>query len=331
MKKTLSFFIAGLFLSLSIFAQKNPFSFNIEPHFGIRNGILNEFVYANSSSTGNEYYESLLNWNLKNSFYSGITLDLSFKNFHINGDFKGFIPNNFGSMDDSDWLQDYYYNTGRTDVKTNFSSHDMDVIDGLNFTVKALYSFHPSKSITLSPSIGFAFEKYTLLAKNGYGWYGKGYGASDKSFYSYDDVLHRVRLDFNGHNVIRLEREDYYTWIGLSLDYAPAYSNWEFGFNIDVSPWTYIVSRDSHLERDTYFIDLGQGFFSAYKASIYAQYKLTQMTTFRVCATGLFTMDLKGNDYISTGSINGTYKNSGAVTGSATKYLDFQISALIRF
>lgn len=335
MKKILFTAVTAVLLSLPVYSQSKDFTFELESQIGIRNAVLNEFVYGINSKTKEQYHLSLLNWNLKSTFYSGLTADAAFKRFHLTGNFKAFIPNNYGSMDDSDWLQDSGYRTGNSSLKTNYSEHEQDFLMGLNASIDAKFDFHPAKGFTLSPSIGFSYETYSLTANNGTLYYGKKndslplYNSNDPNYYAYNDVLHRDVKPIYGE-VVKLERYDYYTWIGVDLNYVTDNGQWGVGLSADISPWAYIFSRDSHNVRQIYFIDIGSGFFSAFKAEIYVQYNLNNLVAFKLTGSGLFTAELKGNDYTS-GSYDGPFKNNGPWSGSATRYIDLQTSVILRF
>lgn len=338
MKKFITAFLAGTVFALPFFSQSKNFSFELEPFFGIRNGVLNEYVYSKNSKTGEEYYLSLLNWNITNSLYSGFSADFGFRDFHVSGDLKALLPNDFGSMNDSDWLQDVGYKTGNSNVKTNYSVHDMSLIEGFNIGVKAFYDFHPVKSLTIAPSVGFSYETYSMMGKNGTYYYGKSNGSipggnTKYSYFSYDDAAHRTTGPFNG-NVIKLEREDYYTWIGFNVLYTTPDSHWDFGLSADVSPWTYLVSRDTHFLNNgttgTYYLDVGGQAFSAFRGTIFAQFNLNNLMALKLSGNGLCTTEIKGIEYTSS-TVDGPYKKNGAVIGSASRYLDFQVSAKMKF
>ena len=148
-KKSLFTFLFFFFLSYFGFAQNSNFSFKIEPLFGTRNGTLTEYVYNYSSVTGSEYKLSLLDWDLQNSLFYGLNADVCLKNFHIITNWKNFIPSKRGYMQDSDWLQDAYYKTGRTDIKTNYSIHDSNLLSGINLGITLKYDINFGKVFTL--------------------------------------------------------------------------------------------------------------------------------------------------------------------------------------
>jgi len=329
LKKILFSAITALLLSFPAFSLNNEWGFEIEPYCGVRNTLLNEYVYGKNSQTGEEYQLSLLNWNLKNQVYAGFNTDVRFMDFHLAGNFKGLLQNYKSSMDDSDWMQDAGYKTGNTSIKTNYSEHELNFVQGFNVDAKALYDFKPAKGLTLSPSIAFSYETYTLTANNGTTYYGYGKNGVKYSYFSYDDTAHRSVTQMSGE-VIKLERYDYYTWIGFDVKYTTPDNMWKFGISAEISPWAYIFSRDSHEAKGVYYIDIGQGFFSAYRASAFVQFNLDQHCGIKFLADGMITGELKGNDYTS-GSYNGTFKNNGPVSGSATRYFDFQLSAVVSF
>ncbi|MGN0740198.1 MAG: hypothetical protein ACI4LX_08530 [Treponema sp.] len=329
-KKNLTAFFVGL-LSFFCFADGKNFTLSVEPCFGMRNGILNEFVYANAMSDNREYHLSVLDWELRSALYYGADADVGFSNFHIVASWKSFIPNSFGRMYDSDYMQDYYYGTNRTDLRTNYSVSENHVISGLNLALAFKYEFNVNKYFSISPVIEVSYENYFFKAKNGTAYYGSAYeGYSDeKHFYAYDDVENRDVYSLPGDH-IDLRRYDFFTWIGFETLFRTNDGRWIFSLNLACSPYTYIYTHDSHLLRSLYFIDISQGVFSVFKGKTFAQFNITEKFGVRLSVAGLFSAELKGIEYISK-SFDGEYKKDSGVIGAASQYFDVQLSAVASF
>lgn len=331
MKKSLLILLCGIFVTAASFSQERTFSFKLEHLFGIRNGTVSEYVYSRNSQTGKEYHLSLLDWDLKNSLYYGIAGDFGIKDFHANIIFKDFIPGTSGKLQDSDWMQDAGYHTGNTSIKTNYSVHDNNFLQGLNLEGKLQYNFHPATNFILAPTLGVSYENYHFVGMNGYKWYGKPKSGNDNSYYAYNDPSNSITGPFSGA-VIELERYDFYVWLGLYADYKTPDKKWNFGAAFEFSPYTYIISFDSHLARNPplYFLDISEVFFSAFKGNAFAKLNITDVLSLKVNLNFLITGELKGIEYTSP-ERHGQYKRNASSIGSGTKYFDFQISAAVGF
>lgn len=339
MKKNLLTIFAVLTVYSSLSAKDNKWSVDLQPCFGFRNGTFIEYVYSKNSLTGQEYHLSQLNWNIKNSAYLGASVETKISSFNINAEIKGFIPDTSGNMDDSDWLQDAGYKTGNSSIKTNYSEHTLDFTQGLNFDIFASYEFKCGKVFSISPAVGFTYERYSFDGIDGNYWY--GYNKLDRPqseldkghYYSYDALGHRKAGVFSG-KVISLTRDDYYTWLGVKAKIKTSDERWIFTLNAFVSPYTFIDTRDHHwLNRSpngTYYADLSTGYFSAFKGNISAAFMFNKTAGIKATFNALYTLELHGVEYI-TYSENGKYEYSNSNIGAGSKYFDYQLSAVIKF
>lgn len=316
------------------FSDDTGFKFSLEPLAGIRNGTLSEYVYANSTANGKEYHLSQLDWDIKSAPYIGLGADVQIKRFHVTASARGFFKNDSGQMQDSDWLQDKYYGTGKTNIKTNFSVHDNNINFGNVFDIELKFDFKPAEKIILSPFIGFSYEHFSLTASGGKAWYGNSTdGNSSHSFYAYDDPdPTHVSVGSFSSKVIELERKDYYTWLGLECSLLSSDDRWVVSFAIAGSPFTYFDSLDSHLVRTPpiFFNDIGAAVFYAWKGSASVMFKATDSVSIKFLLSGIITGEIQGNSFTSHNK-SGPYTKQGSLTGSGSKYCDVQISGVIRF
>lgn len=326
--------IAAFFaLVTTSFAEENLFGFSFEPIMGLRNGVVNEFVYLDNTVTKEEYHLSQLDWNIKNSFYAGCAADLRIQKFHFGVNLKSFATNTNGTIEDSDWMQDACYKTGNTSTKTNFSKHDETLDKWFSISLEGRYEFSPLSFWTISPTIGFTYETFSLTGTDGKGWYGfnsdrkRQTSLNDGYFYSYDSA-YKSDLIFTG-NIIRLEHKDYYVWLGFSTKFTTPDEHWVFYADFSVAPYTYMLVRDSHYLK-MYYVDIVEQNFSAFKAATFVQFKFNKMFAVKLAVSGLLTTELKGIEYTSP-TYDGKYKRNDAVIGAAAKYFDIQLSGSFTF
>lgn len=341
MKKVCFLFTAFLFFSVKLFAITDNLSLTIEPVAGLRNGILTEYVYSTNSVTGAQYHLSQLDWDIKNAFYTGLNADIRYSNFHLNVGGSFIIPSKNGNIFDYDWLQDDYYETGNTSVKTNYSQHDINLEAGANFNASLRYDFHPAKFIRISPVIEFTYEYYHMYGNDGYLQYGNDkYGnyyipsnlqnTSHEFHGCYEEYTTGIKWDSSG-SVLELTRYDYYTWIGFDIGFSFFNNRLKLNIEAAFSPYTYLDSRDSHLLTGYYFADLAKGYFSSYKGKISASFNFNQMFGINFSVSGLFTQELKGIEYTSK-SKEGPYSLArGSIIGNGSKYFDIVLSATATF
>ena len=67
-----------------------------------------------------------------------------------------------------------------------------------------------------------------------------------------------------------------------------------------------------------------------FKGKTFVQFNITETVGVKLSVSGLFSAELKGEEYLSY-SYNGLYKKQSTVVGAASKYFDAQISAVVSF
>lgn len=328
------FFALNIFSTATFFAK--DFSIDIEPQFGIRYGILGEYVYGTSYSTRKDYILSYLEWDIKPAMYAGLKLDLGLKKFHLEGSWKQLIPNFSGRLQDSDWLQDAGYRTGNTTLKTNYSNHDNHIDNGFSLCFSARYDININPTFTLSPLVEFSYAETKFTGSNGYGFYGYGkndqpFSENNPSYYGYNNVNHRSTLDFTGYSVISYLRKDYFAWTGVNAKFSTRDQKFIFSIAVLFSPFAYCYAQDYHILRDTYFIDMCAGLIYGGKFKSFIQYNFSKNFGLKLTVDGLFTGRLRGPDY-KRGPTDTSYRLAGKnIGGASTAYFDIQLSALLMF
>lgn len=320
------------FTSFSLFAAEN-FSFSLEPVIGIKNGYIYEYVFSNNSKTGKEYKLSQLDWNMKKTFFYGIHGDIKKDKSLISIEFKTIAPGVHGKMKDYDWAQDYGYKTGNSDLLTNYSEHDNELLKGINLSLFTKRPFSLSSSFKITPGIGLTFEYYSFDGKNGFSQYGNPRSpGQESSYYEYNDPTNSYRNNFSG-TVISLERKDIYTWLGLDIEFSLLNNKIKFLIGAYVSPYTYLYAFDSHYLRTPrlYFKDISQGFFSSYKGNVSIAFTPNDFFGLKFSVSGLITKEIHGTEEYTSGSPDNSYIYVGEGIGAGTKYLDLSLSCTFIF
>lgn len=327
-------------LTLSAQTQEKNYILEVELLSGVRNGVLSEYVYANSSVNGKQYYLSLLDWDIKNTFYTGLGVKWQYKNFSISGQYKGFFKNsNSGILEDSDWLQDKYYGTGNTGVKTNFSFHDCTVNTGSIFNLETKYEFKIQPFFSILPIIGFSYENFSLSASNGKIYYGNdkyntpsGAAGFLGNYHAYNDTGHNTVASLSG-KMIDLKRKDYYTWLGVQFKFNTLDERWIFSLSVYGSPFTYLDSIDDHIDRKVEFNDIGAAIFYAWKGESFVIFRADNNFSFKFSVDALYTGEIQGLDFSRNYSSNpnAEFKKTGTTTGSSSRYFDIQLSVICTF
>lgn len=316
--------------------KKTDFSFSVEPLFGLKNGVVDEYVYKlDCSYPDNKWSE--LNWDIKDELYGGIKLNGSFKNIFLETSFTAAIPKSSGITKDSDWRNIEKSNAENYQYKTHYSESDNYIDYDIGAKVKAGYEFKllqdKKVKLSLKPFAEFQYENFQFTTKDGTAWYGS---ETNDYWYSWDDVSHRTvkklsdESNYNGKS-ISYQRQNLIIWLGSDFK-VELPKNFTVLAGFKVSPYLYSESIDSHYLRSLYFLDVTPGYFSVFDANLGVEYTLTKKQSFILGAEGFYTKTLEGDDYIN--NIKKWYinkKSKDADGGSAQRYINITFAYKYRF
>ncbi len=332
--KKLPLILTLLFLSFLATAQvkKTDFSFSVEPLFGLKNGIVDEYVfYKNSSYSDDKLSE--LNWDIKNEVYGGIKLNGSFKNIFLETSFTAAVPKSSGILKDSDWLNVQFANYEDYQYKTNYSEHDNYIDYDIGAKVKAGYEFKvlQDKKVKLSlrPFAEFQYENFQFTGKNGTCWYGADLG----SYYArWNDWDHQNSKsgELSG-DAVSYQMQNLILWLGSDFKIELP-ENFAVLAGFKVSPYMYSESIDSHYETNAYYLDITPGYFSIFDANLAVEYALTKKQSIILGAEGFYMKTVRGNDYVN--SKKKWSKDSKEKTvdgGAAQKYINITFAYKYKF
>ena len=331
--KKLPFILALELFSFLAAAQikKTDFSFSVEPLFGLKNGVVDEYVFLKESSYSSDNL-SELNWDIKNELYGGIKLNGSFKNIFLETQFTAAIPKSSGITKDSDWLNTQIKNTENYQYKTNYSEHDNYIDYDIGAKVKAGYEFKllqdTKVKLSLKPFAEFQYENFQFTCKDGTCWY----GADLESYYARWNDWDNQRSDAGDKSgkVMAYQRQNLIIWLGSDFKIELP-KNFAVLAGFKVSPYLYSESIDSHYLTPTYYLDVTPGYFSVFDANLGVEYSLTKKQSFVLTAEGFYIKTLRGNDYInSKKKWSKDDKSDEADGGSAQRYINITFAYKIQ-
>ncbi len=331
--KKLPFILALELFSFLAAAQikKTDFSFSVEPLFGLKNGVVDEYVFLKESSYSSDKL-SELNWDIKNELYGGIKLNGSFKNVFLETSFTAAIPQSSGITKDSDWLNASRKNTENYQYKTNYSEHDNYIDYDIGAKVKAGYEFKllqdKKVKLSLKPFAEFQYENFQFTCKDGTCWYGAYLGSYYARWNDWDNQ--RSDAGDKSGKVMAYQRQNLILCLGSDFKIELP-KNFAVLAGFKVSPYLYSESIDSHYLSDTYYLDVTPGYFSVFDANLGVEYALTKKQSFVLTAEGFYMKTLRGNDYInSKKKWSKDDKSDEADGGAAQRYINITFAYKIQ-
>lgn len=318
-----------------IIKKENPqktlgWNFCIEPIFGIRFGKEGEIVWANNSKTGELYKLSELEWEYSPAWYLGGKIFANYKRFEITSTSKFFMTTNCGTMKDSDWLQDTYYGTGNTSIRTNYSESENYINDAFDLELSFSFKFYPTHFITLRPKISASYQRIKFGAVGGTLWYGNdenGVAFNQTNYmgayYSYDSENATVAEIEDGKSVIKYDTRNIYLWTGIQTDFIPN-KKIVLSLALEAAPILYMLSYDSHILTGVDYKQYSISVFFAVRPSFSASFSFNDFISLSLNFCGVFTGTTQGPNFIKENAITYTkiYNNAGGYS----MYFDAGIS-----
>lgn len=296
MKRIFLISIFTVLASFSIFSEtkENNLHLEVSGFLGIKNGEQNEFVYTKVNNT----YEKLsqLDWTMKDLFYSGAKINFLYKNFSFSAAGAGFFPKESGIMTDSDWQG---ISIGFT-KKTNLSYSENELLEGFFLDTNAGYRLKFSDFFSLRTNLGFEYNYYFFMAKNGYGWYGD-YKTTGDYKTSYDDE--KAKFYKKGQLAkISLKRIDYSIYILVNPSFCIT-KYIEINPFFKIVPFSFFKEVDHHYDFNsagTFWYDIGNSFFSENQFGIEIIAKPLKKISFCFEYSYTFNIRYKGEIAINT-------------------------------
>ena len=313
MKKT--FIACTLSLFFPLFAE--GFHLSLGAVMGLKNGILDEYVYSKNTS-GNYKKLSELNWDIENIPYFGTEVDFSYNSVFFNLYASGAIPKRSGTMVDSDWLG-ITSSTPFTE-KTNLSYSENTLEDAFFLSTEGGYSFSFTDFFDLKASLGLSYNIWSFSGKNGYGWYGNAETA-------YYNGTYYGKGELNG---ITLERKDFNLFAKIQPEFIIA-EKYKISPFFKACIFSYLSEFDHHKgDNGAYYLDQGLEFFTLFDAGIKLSADIKKITV----SAGY---NLNFSRHVLTGSYSNTtddeapyYKSRGKGGFSQTIH-DISISVKYNF
>ncbi len=320
MKKKSIFFLI-LLTVFSVGAENgSAWNFSLEPMLGIKNGLVQEYVFQKNCPYSDDTL-SRLDWDMKNIWYMGLKATGGWNRITTSAYFTVAIPNNSGSMEDSDWQNVTATGLNAYQYKTNYSESDNYLNYNYSFGIQGGYTFKPLSFLDLLPFIGLDYDCFKFTAKDGDYWYGN-YNSTGKYYYQYKSS--NSKSGSISGDVITYRRETYLTWVGLSgTFYLP--NNFSILLEAKVAPYVYTWSEDNHLLRSINFVDICDDYFAAAKCGLGVSYKISKRNAISLNSSFLYIKEHRGSDYYKKEN-SATWKTSSTEGGASQWNLDFSLS-----
>ena len=281
------FFVFGV----SAFSeQKKDFLLEITPYFSFSKGCLNELIY---SSSDDSIMKSKLEWNLNSLYQFGAKAKFGWKNIYILGNADFALPVKCGTLYDSDW-------NASGEIKTIYSKLEENVGLIFNSSIGLGYNFSlankntEKKYFTFSPLFTFDYSYFKIEAGNGFGYF----GAEDYSLNGKDVPWNSEYAAYHKVYGIDLERLYFNFFSGFLCEIYPS-EKILFGFNLNFSFFSYIVTYDKHFAKNSWYNLNGyqKGSFDYLKFSVYSSYKFSSNIAALIELDLLNGNLMKGNFY----------------------------------
>lgn len=344
MKKPI-FFLATVSLSFCflepLFAQNvqngassgkktNALSFSIEAKAGARLGVYDEIVWAKKSTNGERYKESELNYQTLPVFYAGIDFAVSYKRLNLSLLSKFFFAQKSGTLKDSDWRNDAYCKNGDTSTKTDYSEHDLFLLDkaagiaGYDIELESGLEFHPARFLTLEPLFSFNAQYMSFSAKNGMGWYGL-YDSKNNSIASYDSAGSSHVYNFDGKTVLEYEVYNLFFWTGLRAKFD-ALSWLRVELASEVAPFSIFLDFDRHLTNHGDYKEISCSAFYAFRQTVKAEFKIKKWLSICQKSSFVFSGPSEGEMQYKKSEDSSYSKVANNSGGGALIALDLELS-----
>jgi len=231
-------------------AQINKnYSFSVGPQFGAFYGHAEEIVYPPPGAKAPLY--SLLLWEMKPVFYSGLLMDFSPVRpmerwrFFSGLSMKFGIPGPSGVMEDKDWMS-----KENADL-THYSRHDNITKEIFLFDFSAGVSFPFFNALLVKTFVNISFMNFKFNGENGYITYARDLG--DGKYAPIDDNPKEESFSGRG-KVIGYRQQWFFAAPGVSVGYG--YRNYFLAeIYFMVSPLVFCTGLDEHIERNIQFKD----------------------------------------------------------------------------
>jgi hypothetical protein len=284
----------------------------IRPSFGIKNGDIGEYVFLKDPIYSDDKL-SYLDWNFSPEYYFSLGVDSGYKSFKFGLNLWTAIPTACGKIQDYDWFNNYSVyvtSTSGHDYLTNYSESDNYISHDAGFSVNAGWDFEIAKVLHINPFAAFEMSETKFKAKGMYASY--GFKTSDESgdtyFYPYNDSdpSHVYNPSENSSTtVLSYKRDLYLVWVGLNLDYTLP-QQWTLDRPLTIkagfsaSPYVYAFNEDYHpfaLYGPTYFADICEGFFKAFKINAGLNYGITRKLSVNFDFSYFILNEIRGETY----------------------------------
>lgn len=304
LKNNFFIFFFLFFLSFPLFSKPN---IKLGINSGIHFGSFGEYIFNNKQDDA--YIVSYLEWQAKPLFSLGYDFSITNNKIQFYNNTQFYLPNNCGSMFDSDFTENK--------IKTTYSQSQNQNIFGIDTIFGINHTFYKNLVINLQSDFCLEYSFIKFKARNGFMYDGR----KEKTGLSYDIPFDNINAIYYEQG--RVSGANYYKhsldfFCGINCNILikeKSQINLAFLFTL----FSYALENDTHLTKKNtqiYFIDFHKqyGFFNKIKINLDYEYNINLKNKIKINSTLLFSNKLYGT--LLTNRINNTFYNIGQKTAS---------------
>lgn len=319
--------VAAFLIILFCFTEKAfaQIHFEVTPLYELKNGCLNELVFAIFDD--DVYKLSELNWNIKNISYIGGKVGVSYKWFEFESSMMGAFSKKSAKMYDSDW-QDLPANP---EMKTTFSISENTLNHNFTFDSKAIFAPDITDWFKTGIFLQYTLDQIQFSARNGYGWYGSSRYSQNGQYVPFDSEYAKFFAtgSLQGIDYYRVTRSFN---LGLLFNFT-IFERLQIKLEGTVSPYTFVQSLDHHYSAssaESYYRDEIKSHFAFYNFGTELKFRVIE-NIYAGCGFSYYYMKERQGDTYSKQETHGYtdmifkdlneyYPDSSSLSGTSAKW-----------
>lgn len=244
--------------------------------------------------------------------------NISYKGFGVQSRIAAAMPQESGSMYDSDWKL-------LNDVKTNYSISENKMNSYIEGELAFDYTFKPSEKFYIKPSFAVGYNRIMFSARNGYGWYADTFSYKDSNAKFYESGK-LAGVDYDLKTI--------YTFLGSSFVFIPI-DRLRLSLDVAFAPISYVEAKDSHYlstsSKDaTKYMDRGFEYFNRFRGAFSASFDITDTYAIEGAVGGIIGLPSEIPTYVYTEDKNSYEVKSGQMAGTSVQNYYFTFGVRVR-
>lgn len=283
------------------------FQFSVAPKYGIKNGVVNEYVISDY----NNHIESQLDWDVSWLSLLGFNASVAWEMIFLEADCMWGFPKSSGIIYDSDWL-----NTSDLSERTNYSESSNRIDYYGNLELKLGAKIKTWEFLYILPYVAISYNRIDFTGSDG--------------FYTYKSSSGTLSGD-----VISYKREMFNYSIGTGVKYN-FLTRFTVSLGVSVAIFTQANGLDNHIVKEKDYLDKMQGFFRSFKIGTEFDVKIWQGLSVGAGFNFIYLSRTAGISYNKSSSeskynrgVDDLYP--GYTVSGGTSGYDYTVEAFVRY